>query len=101
MMEGDVMALLMGISRGKSLQIGNYSLAFLGREPEDERRFLFRLSHPDEPATELAIAKDDPVCIFGEVIIKIVHSSKWSNNLNVRVRIEADKTIQITRPDSN
>lgn len=62
---GGGMALLIGISRGKYLQIGNYSLAFLGREQEDERRFLFRLSHPDEPTTDLAISKDDPVCLFG------------------------------------
>ena len=94
------MALLMRISRGKSLQIGDHTLAFLGREREDDRRFLFRLSHPNEPPTELA-AKDDPVCLFDEVIIKVVADSKYSHSTAVRVRIEADKTIRITRPDSN
>ena len=95
------MALLIGISRGKHVQIGDYALAFLGREQEDERRFLFRLSRPDEPPTELAIAKDDPVCLFDEVIIKVVADSKHSHSTAVRLRIEADKTIPITRPDSN
>ncbi len=95
------MALLIGISRGKYLQIGNYSLAFLGREKEDERRFLFRLSRPEEPPTELVIAKDDPVCLFGEVIIKVIADNQYSRNAAVRLRIEADKTIPITRPDDN
>ena len=95
------MALLIGISRGKHVQIGNYSLAFLGREQEDERRFLFRLSRPDEPPTELAIAKDNPVRLFGEVIIKVIADNKYSGNAAVRLRIEADKTIPITRPDDN
>lgn len=95
------MALLIGISRGKHVQIGNYSLAFLGREQEDQRRFLFRLSHPDEPPTDLAIAKDDPVCLFGEVIIKVIADSQFSRNAAVRLRIEADKIIPITRPDDN
>ena len=92
------MALLIGLSRGEHVQIGYYSLGFLGREQEDERRFLFRLSRPDEQAIDLAIAKDDAVCLFGEVIIKVVRSSKWSNNAAVRLRIEADKKIPITRP---
>ena len=92
------MALLIGLSRGEHVQIGYYSLAFLGREQEGEKRFLFRLSRPDEQATDLAIAKDDAVCLFGEVIIKVVRSSKWSNNAAVRLRIEADKKIPITRP---
>ena len=95
------MALLMGISRGKSIQIGNYTLAFLGREQEDERQFLFRLSHPDEPPTDLTIAKEDSVCLFDEVFIKVIAGSRYSNNATVRLRIEADKEIQITRPDSN
>ena len=95
------MALLIGISRGKHVQIGNYSLAFLGREQENERRFLFRLSRTDEQPTDLAIAKDDPVCLFGEVIIKVIADSQYSRNARVRLRIEADKTIQITRPDSD
>ena len=95
------MALLIGISRGKHVQIGNYSLAFLGREQEDQRRFLFRLSRPDEPPTDLAIAKDDPVCLFGEVIIKVIADSQYSRNAAVRLRIEADKIIPITRPDDN
>lgn len=91
------MALLIGVSRGKYLQIGNHSLAFLGREQSDERRFLFRLSSPDEQATDLAIAKDDPVCLFGEVIIKVIADSQYSRDATVRLRIEADKEIPITR----
>ena len=92
------MALLIGLSRGDHVQIGDYSLAFLGREQEDERRFLFRLSHPDNPPTDLAIVKDAPVCLFDEVIVKVIPADRWSRNAAVRLRIEADKKIPITRP---
>ena len=100
-LEGDVMALLIGISRGKNVQIGDYSLAFLGREKEDDRRFLFRLSRPDEQATDLAIAKEEPVCLFGEVTIMVVAGSQYSRDAMVRLRSEADKKTQITRPVDN
>ncbi len=95
------MALLISHYKNTDLQIGTHTLRYLGREQNGEMDFLFRLTTDQGQNTDLAIPLGDKKQILTEVVVKVVPTETMTREAVVRLRIEAPRTIQITRVKSD
>lgn len=95
------MALLISHYKDTDPQIGTHILRYLGREQSKGREFLFRLTTDQRQITDFAIPIGEKKRILDEVVVKVIPTESMTREGVVRLRIEAPRSIQITRVESD
>ena len=95
------MALLISHYKNTDVQIGGHTLRYLGRGKSVKGDFFFRLTTGQGQITEFGIPIGNEKQILDEVGIKVVADEKMTREGVVRLRIEAPRSIRITRVKSD
>ena len=91
------MALLISHYKNTDLKIGTHTLRYLGREQSGGMDFLFRLTTDQGQITNITIPLGAKKQILDEVMVKVIPHDHNTREAQVRLGIEAPRSIQINR----